>query len=68
MIITVTVNRVTGSHAGHTLGFPATGRNTTFEGVSIIRVVDGKIAEAWNFYDFLSMYQQLGVTPPMMGV
>jgi steroid delta-isomerase-like uncharacterized protein len=58
-------NRATGSHSGHTLGFSATGRNATFEGVTIVRVVDGKIVEGWNFYDFLSMYQQLGVTPPM---
>ena len=57
-------NRATGSHSGHTLGFSATGRNATFEGVTIVRVVDGKIVEGWNFYDFLSMYQQLGVTPP----
>jgi hypothetical protein len=46
------------------LGFPDTGRNTIFEGVSIVRVVDVKTVERWNFYDFLSMYQQLGVAPP----
>ena len=58
---------VTGRHEGHTLGFAATGRNATFEGVTIARIVDGKIAEGWNFYDFLSMYQQLGVIPPALG-
>src|SRR5262249_9522000 len=57
-------NRATGNHAGDTLGFRATGRNTVFEGVTIVRVVDGKIVEGWNFYDFLSMYRQLGVAPP----
>jgi steroid delta-isomerase-like uncharacterized protein len=57
-------NRATGNHDGDTLGFPATGRNAIFEGVTIVRVVDGKIVEGWNFYDFLSMYQQLGVAPP----
>ena len=60
--LVVVRNRVTGTHGGHTLGFPATGRNTTFDGVTIARVVDGKIVEGWNFYDFLSMYQQLGMT------
>jgi steroid delta-isomerase-like uncharacterized protein len=60
-------NHVTGTHGGHTLGFAATGRNATFEGVTIARIVDGKIVEGWNFYDFLSMYQQLGVTPPVLG-
>jgi len=57
-------NRATGSHGGDTLGFPATGRKASFEGVTIARIVEGKIVEGWNFYDFLSMYQQLGVTPP----
>jgi len=61
-------NHVTGRHAGHTLGFAATGRSAEFEGVTIARIVDGKIVEGWNFYDFLSMYQQLGVAPPMMAV
>jgi steroid delta-isomerase-like uncharacterized protein len=58
-------NRVTGVHSGGSLGFDPTGRNVIFEGTSIIRVVDGKIVEAWNFYDFLSMYQQLGVSAPL---
>ena len=26
----------------------------------MVRVEGGKIAEAWNHYDFLDMYQQLG--------
>jgi predicted ester cyclase len=27
----------------------------------IARIENGKIAEAWNNFDFLSMYQQLGM-------
>ena len=38
----------------------AGGQDVSFGGMTIIRVVDGKIAEAWNNFDFLSMYQQLG--------
>ena len=37
-----------------------TGKNVSFTGICMVRVKDGKIAEAWNNYDFLSMYQQLG--------
>ena len=43
-------------HAIHT----PTGKDVTFEGICMVRVEDGKIAEAWNSYDFLSMHQQLG--------
>ena len=38
----------------------ATGKNVSFTGICMVRVKDGKIAEAWNNYDFLNMYQQLG--------
>ena len=31
-----------------------------FSGICMVRVADGKIAEAWNNYDFLNLYQQLG--------
>lgn len=37
-----------------------TGKDVTFSGLCMVRVEDGKIAEAWNHYDFLGMYQQLG--------
>ena len=37
-----------------------TGKNVKFSGLCMVRVEDGKIAEAWNHYDFLGLYQQLG--------
>jgi steroid delta-isomerase-like uncharacterized protein len=55
--------RVTGTHQWNTLGFAATGKKVDFEGVTIARVVNGQFAEGWNFFDFLTMYQQLGVVP-----
>jgi len=38
----------------------ATGKKVRFSGICMVRVKDGKIAEAWNNYDFLVMHQQLG--------
>ena len=32
-----------------------------FTGMCIVRVENGKIVEGWNNFDFLSMYQQLGM-------
>lgn len=43
-----------------------TGKRISFSGLCMVRIEGGKIAEAWNHYDFLNMYQQLGlvlVTP-----
>lgn len=37
-----------------------TGRPVTFGGICMARIENGKIAEAWNHYDFLDMYQQIG--------
>ena len=51
---------VRGSHQGDTLGFAATGQPAEFTGMCIVRVKDGQIVEAWNNFDFMSMFQQLG--------
>lgn len=50
---------VSGTHQGDGLGFKATGKNAQFEGICIARIKDGKIVEAWNHFDFLSLFQQL---------
>ena len=57
--------RVKGTHTGPTLGVPASGRPVEFSGVAIARVRDGQIVEGWNCFDFLTMYQQLGLLPAM---
>jgi steroid delta-isomerase-like uncharacterized protein len=50
---------VTARHTGEGLGKPAKGRDLKMTGMSIIRVKDGKIAEAWNNIDFPTMFQQM---------
>ncbi len=42
------------------LGFKATQAPVEFTGMVITRIKDGKIAEAWNNFDFMKMYRQLG--------
>ena len=51
---------VRGKHSGDHLGFKATGADVDFTGMTITRVRDGKIVEAWNNFDFMKMYRQLG--------
>jgi len=53
--------RVTATHAGTGLGMAATGRQATISGIAIARVEDDQMVEAWNCFDFLSLYQQLGL-------
>jgi steroid delta-isomerase-like uncharacterized protein len=52
---------VRGKHTGDSLGFAATHAPVEFSGMSIVRIKDGKIVEAWNNFDFMKMNQQLGV-------
>ena len=52
---------VYGKHAGDSLGFEATQAPVEFTGITIVRIKDGRIAEAWNNFDFMRMYKQLGI-------
>ena len=51
---------VRATHAGEGLGFAATQRPMEITGIAMVRVRDGKIVEAWNNFDFMGMFQQLG--------
>lgn len=52
---------VRGKHAGDHLGIAATNSPVSFDGIAIVRIVDGKIVEAWNNFDFLKMNKQVGL-------
>jgi len=53
--------RVTATHGGPGLGVAATGRPVSVHGMTMARIADGRIAEGWNCYDFLGLFQQLGM-------
>lgn len=42
-------------------GRPPTGRKYSFQGISVSRVVDGKIAEEWIVWESAGLMQQLGI-------
>lgn len=52
--------RVRAVHAGDDLGFAATQKPMEITGISIVRIKGGQIVEAWNNFDFMSMFRQLG--------
>lgn len=49
----------TGTHGGALLGLAPTGKPMRVDGIAIARWENGKIAEAWNQIDFMTMMQQL---------
>jgi steroid delta-isomerase-like uncharacterized protein len=49
-----------GKHTGDYMGMAPTGKQVTMTGVSIIRVVGGKITEEWDESDNLGFMTQLG--------
>jgi steroid delta-isomerase-like uncharacterized protein len=53
---------VRGTHTGDHLGVVATNSTVEFTGMTIARIMDGKIVEAWNNFDFLRMNKQIGVS------
>jgi steroid delta-isomerase-like uncharacterized protein len=52
-----------GTNTGTGNGLPATGKKAELAGITIWRIVDGKIKEEWSAFDQLSMMQQLGLFP-----
>jgi steroid delta-isomerase-like uncharacterized protein len=55
---------VRGTHRGEGIGFAATNTPVEFTGMCLLRIKDGKIVEAWNNFDFMSMFQQVGAIQP----
>ena len=52
-----------GTHTGDLGGIPATGRTVRMTVCDVIEVKDGKIYREREYYDTLSLMQQLGVMP-----
>jgi len=53
-----------GTHSGNFFGIPATGKTVSFDGTTLVRMADGKIAEERDFYDNMDFMTQLGLMPP----
>lgn len=51
---------VRGKHEGDFLGHEATQAPIEFTGIVIVRIDNGKIVDAWNNFDFMTMYKQVG--------
>jgi steroid delta-isomerase-like uncharacterized protein len=54
-----------GTHKGDLSGVAATGKQFTISGITVARLANGKIAEAFVNWDALGLMQQLGVVPEL---
>jgi steroid delta-isomerase-like uncharacterized protein len=54
-----------GTHQGELMGMTATGKQATVTGITIDRIVDGRLVESWTNWDTLGLMQQLGVIPAL---
>ena len=52
-----------GTHSGEFFGIPATHKDVNVDGVTLVKMKDGKIAQEQDFLDNLEFMQQLGVIP-----
>jgi steroid delta-isomerase-like uncharacterized protein len=50
-----------GTHKGSLLGVPATGKRVTWTGITIYRIVDGRVVEEQGEEDFLGFFRQVGL-------
>lgn len=50
---------VRATHRGDTLGYAATQRPVAIDGITIVHIRDGKIVEAWNNFDFQTLFRQI---------
>jgi predicted ester cyclase len=53
----------TGTHTETFMGMAPTGKKATITGMTITRIENGKMAEAWTAWDALGMFEQLGLAP-----
>jgi len=55
-----------GTHEGELMGIQATGKQVTVSGLTISRLLDGKIVEEFQNWDTLGMLQQLDAIPVLV--
>jgi len=56
-------SRLIGTNSGSFMGMPATGKQVDVEGIDIVRMEGGRMAEHWGIFDGAGMMMQLGLMP-----
>ncbi len=53
----------TGTHDGEFAGVAATGKHVSFRSTAVLRVADGRIAQAWDIVDVAGLLGELDAMP-----
>lgn len=53
-----------GTHRGEIFGIPATGKAMAMTGLTMVRIVDGRLVESWMKNDVMGLMSQLGARFP----
>jgi len=53
--------KIKATNTGAGFGMESSGKPVAFEGMLMFRVRDGKVVADWNSFDFLKVFQQVGV-------
>ncbi|MDZ4763103.1 MAG: ester cyclase [Chloroflexota bacterium] len=65
--VVVVYSTIIGTHEGDLLGVPASGNPIAYTSMDVFRVADGIIVEQWDQGDYLTLFTQIGVIPPLGG-
>ena len=60
---TVVCWKSSGTHRGPLPGIPATGRSGSVRGCNVLRIGNGRITQAWTYWDGATLLRNLGVLP-----
>jgi steroid delta-isomerase-like uncharacterized protein len=53
-----------GTHRGSFLGASPTGKDILVRGITLLRLSEGKIVEAWDNWDQMGLLAAIGILPP----
>jgi predicted ester cyclase len=53
-----------GTHPGVLFGIPGTGKAVTMPGLTMVRIIDGRLVESWVKNDVMGLMSQLGAGAP----
>jgi predicted ester cyclase len=60
-----TVDTYRDTHDGEFMGIGPTDASVEVQGVTMVRIENGQIAEMWNLMNFFSLLQQIGAVPSL---
>ena len=56
---------MTGTHRGDFVGVPATGRDISVDGITVLHFCNGSCVERWSSINMYAWLAQLGAVPPL---